>query len=171
MRWPLRVLLIVGVVASIATSQVEGWSQPKQADISPFTLNDQASEIRYLIHTELRGPGPYEGLRGSVQVNVYMTAPIPSMPVMVELHGITHPELQTDTGNALVKGSATGMNVSVDAWLECVTDPCVEDFELIIRRTTTEPVEISGTMFVLTQGDDPDLPEGTEVNMTVMGPL
>lgn len=166
MRRLVRTLL----AASIAACELQSWSEPKQAEIAPFTLNDQATEIRYLIHNELHGPGPFSNLLGAVQVNVYMTAPLPSMPAVVELHGITHPELQTDTGVARAKGSSSGMNVSVDAWLACSGDPCVEDFELLIRRATPDPVEISGSIVVLTEGDDKK-PPGTEVTMTVTGPL
>jgi len=166
----VRILLVAGVVASIATQQQSGWSIPNHYDVAAFTLSDQATEIHYLIHAELHGAGPFDGLLGSVQATIFMTPPAQVNGVTLELHGITHPDLQNDTGVAILKGSTNGSNLYVDAWLDCTTDPCVEDFELVIRRATVDPVEISGTIWLLTEGDADAPPEGTDVTMTVTGP-
>src|SRR5262245_28294420 len=93
MKWRRRGLVIAGLVASTASSQVPGWELwSDDASIAPTTLTAQVPSVRYLVHAELRGPGPFEGLDGWVAARLNV-APSQSTPVTtIEIRSITRPD-------------------------------------------------------------------------------
>ena len=168
-----RLLIPIAALASIATQQATGWDDNVQLDIGAFALDQQLPSVRYAIHSELYGAGPSDaGFESRMHVNVYVS-PAPSLPVTYEVRGLTHPE-QTASGTAEIFDSHTGGGTTIiSTFLECTTDPCAEDFELVINidPAETRALTISGYIIVHAEGSAEMTPPGTDVIATLTGPL
>lgn len=167
-----KLLIAVGALASIATQQASGWDDYQAHDLGSYALDRQLPSVRYTLHNELVGPGPFEGLDGLLQIDIYVT-PAPTLPVKVEVRGITHPEDQSAIGMASIFDSHMPRTLNIPAWLACTTDPCAEDFEIIITLDPAETasVTVSGHISVSASGSADDVPAGTDVTSILTGPL
>jgi hypothetical protein len=174
MKWKIRGLLVVGCFAAIASSQIPAW---ELHDAKPFTtakLDSQTTSLRYLVHAELRGPGPFEGLDGWVAARVDATPAQPTPITTIEIRSLTHPDVMPTT--EMIPGTVSHTDVYLDAWLACTTDPCAEDYEVIISRDPTAelpPLDVTGEIEAYAGGppETKTMPENSEVVVTVTGPL
>ena len=167
-------LIVVGALASIATEGAEGWYAWTGAAMAMATLDDTTPQVRYLVHAELHGPGPYQGLYGWIEAQISATPVQTSNVVSIEIRSLTHPDQIPTTGGVY----ATRMIASVylQAWLACDVDPCVEDFEVTIKRDpglVLPPITITGTATSQLNGpsDQKEAPPGTSIDLTVTGPM
>jgi hypothetical protein len=171
------VLIAAGAAASIATSKVDnGWGTSTQADITASAIDNQTTSVKYLVHAELQGPGPYVALDGTLTAFVYVkqrTVPTGVAAATIELRSLTHPDIAPVTIDVGLD-SPDVHEVEIPAWLLCSGDPCAEDYELEIRRRdpidTLPTTDISG--WVLSVAKDPDAksnitPSGTNLVVTV----
>jgi hypothetical protein len=168
-RGPTCALIIGGALASIATSKISGWARSEQQDLQPLVLDNATTSVRYRLHAELHGPDPFEGLDGNIETFVYVKARAPSGAIAtIELHSLTHPDIAPTIADVTVT-SPEFHYVAIDAWLACETDPCSEDFELIVHRDATADlpaIEISGWVEAYAQGTPAQIPAGTSVVIT-----
>lgn len=160
-----RMWLLLPIIASIATSRVF-WDLPAEQAFAPATLDDATPSARYIIHTEVRGSGKYEDLYGDMTITINSTVP----GVMYALTDLTPPEDQSTTGTLSV---TAGNAVSLSPWSDCSQPPCSEDFELVLTRAAgeIEPVQITGSASVIAHAGGTEPPAGTEVFVTIEGPL
>jgi hypothetical protein len=171
------VLIAAGAAASIATSKIEqGWGTSEQVDVTASVIDNQTVSVTYLVHAELRGPGPYITLGGTLGAYVYVkqrTVPTGVAAATIELRSLTHPDVTPVTIDVGLD-SPDIHYVEIPAWLACDGDPCAEDFELQIRRRdpadTLPTTDISG--WVLSIADDSQAkqntpPPGTVLDVTV----
>jgi len=162
-------LIIGGALASIATSKISGWSLSEQQVLQPLALDNATTSVRYLVHAELHGPEPFDGLDGRIEAFVYVKARAPSgATATIELHSLTHPGIAPAIADVTVT-SPDVHYVPIDAWLACETDPCSEDFELIVHRDATADlpaIEISGWVQAFAQGTPTEIPAGTSLVIT-----
>ncbi len=162
-----KLLLCTGIFASIATSAPKRWRLDDNFELPVATLDQQTPRAHYLLHTELRGPGPFDGLGGSVLVQIgfgLRTQPSAPFAVTLDLRSLTHPE-ETEVVPVTV-AQTTSTVVGLEAWLGCTGDPCVEDFELFVSRPAGADVpiiDLTGVVTVDANGDERDLPPGTSL--------
>lgn len=165
------VLIAAGVFASIATSQVPpAWSLSKQQDLTPSVIDSQTPVARYRVHAELHGPEPFAGLDGVLEAYLYVQARTASSgTATIELDPLTHPDVMP--ASATVRVDSTLSNyIAIDAWLACQTDPCSEDFELVVRRDPTAnlpPIDVHGYVLTMAWGSQSPMPQGTSIDVTV----
>jgi hypothetical protein len=167
MNKPVAVI-IAGALASIATSQVPpDWTLSDVKDLPAAGIDDAHPSVRYRIRAERSGS--FNGTEsGTTEVGVRLDTTA-TVDVTAELRSSTHPDIAPSTVTA--PASSFNFHVSLAAWLECAADPCVEEFELTIRRgaAMAEVIGVSGSVASNVAG------EGTEpvgaVTVTVMGPI
>jgi hypothetical protein len=175
MKWKTRGLLIGGVLASIATSQIPSWELwSNDAPITSTTLDNANPARTYLVHAELRGPGPFEGLEGWVAAHLDVSPEQSTELITIEIRSITHPDQMPTT--SMVPANVTHDDVYLDAWLDCPADPCAEDYEVTIRRDPAldlPPLQVTGYMQAYAGGppESKEQPQNSEVVVTVTGPL
>jgi hypothetical protein len=168
MKWRHRALVIVGSVAVIATSQMPAWELwSNEAPIAQVTLDNQTPQVRYAVHAELRGPGPFEGLDGWVAVHLDLSQP--TAITTIEIRSITHPDVMPTTTPA-------DTEAFMDAWLDCSSDPCAEDFEIAIRREPSAneiPLQVTGYIHAYANSSTgaTETPKNSEIVVSVTGPL
>jgi hypothetical protein len=165
-------LIAAGVFASIATSQLPpGWSLSAEKDLTPSVIANQTSEARYLIHGELHGPEPFAGLNGVLEANVYVLARTPSSgTATIEIHSLTHPDVIPTSTTVRINNTLPNYVSTPHAWLACETDPCSDDFELVVRRDPTadlSPIDVHGQVVIMAAGSQDPMPAGTSVDITV----
>ncbi|HET7501897.1 MAG TPA: hypothetical protein VFK02_12860 [Kofleriaceae bacterium] len=164
-------VIAVGGFASIATSKVSGWSMSANRNLPPLVLNSQTSLGRYLIHTELHGPEPFDGLDGTLEVNVVVRArEMSSARANIEVHSLTHPDEAPTT-------MTTGVNdtfshyLAIQSFLACTTDPCSEDYEVVVQCEPADSlpqIDVRGDISSFVTGMPQQAPPGTAVDATVM---
>lgn len=164
-------LIAVGGFASIATSRPSGWSMSANGNLPPLVLDGQTSVARYLIHTELHGPEPFDGLDGTLEVNVVVRARVmSSASATIEVHSLTHPDEAPTT-------MTTGVNdtfshyLAIQSFLACTTDPCSEDYEVVVQckpAAGLPQIDVSGNISSFVTGMPQQAPPGTAVGATVM---
>src|ERR1043165_8657674 len=93
MNWRVRGLLVIGSLSVIATSRLPDWQLTSNDVPIDGTLDSQTTELHYMVHAELRGPGPFEGLDGWVAARLDVSPPQAVSATTVELYSITHPDL------------------------------------------------------------------------------
>ena len=175
MTWPTRGLIVVGALAVIASAQIPAWELPSNdAAIAPATLTNETPTLRYAVHAELRGPGPFEGLDGWVAARLDVSPAQPTAVTTIEIRSLTHPDVMPTM--VMVPGTVAHSEAFMDAWLECVGDPCVEDFEVTIWRDPNldiPPLEVTGYVDALAHGPNEakTMPHDSEVVVSVEGPL
>jgi len=164
-------LIAVGAFASIATSKISGWSMSANQNLPPLVLDSQTPVARYLIHTELHGPEPFDGLDGTLEVNVFVRARVTSSAsATIEVHSLTHPDEAPTT-------MTTGVNdtfshyLAIQSFLACTTDPCSEDYEVVVQcepAASLPQIDVSGDISSFVTGMPQQAPPGTAVDATVM---
>jgi hypothetical protein len=174
MKWRIRGLLIVGVLASVATSSVPDWElTSNDATYTSVTLTSEVPTAKYLIHAELRGPGPFPGIDGWVAARMNVAPAQSYAATTIEIRSLTHPEVMPVS--SMVPANVTRNDVFMDAWLDCPGDPCAEDFEVTISRdpAATEPFTVTGYTDAYANGDtdSKETPVNSEIVVTVTGPL
>ena len=172
MKWLIRGVIVVGSLAAIATSRLPAWElYSNDAPITSGTLDTQTAELHYMVHAELRGPGPFEGLDGWVAARLDVS-PSQDNSVTIEIRSITHPDVMPSSQQVPVSHA----DVFMDAWLDCKADPCAEDFEVVIRRNAVlnpPPLQVTGYIqaFAGSNSDSTKEPQNSEVVVSVTGPL
>jgi len=174
MKWLIRMLIVLAALAAIASSQIPNWELHASEPMASATLDSQTTSLRYLVHAELRGPGPFEDLNGYVAARVDARPSQPTPITTIEIRSLTHPDEMPTT--EMVPATVSHADVYLDAWLACTTDPCAEDYEVIISRDPTlelPPLDITGEIEAWAGGltDTKTMPENSEVVVTVTGPL
>jgi len=172
-NWRIRILLAVGSLAVIATSQLPAWELHSNDVPLTATLDSQTPELHYIVHAELRGPGPFVGLDGWVAVRLDVSPAQSISATTVEIHSLTHPDLMPTV--TPVPATVTHSDSFIDAWLECSTDPCAEDFEVVIKRDASAnppPLEVTGYIeaYAGSSTDSKETPHDSEVVVSVTGP-
>lgn len=162
-----RALIGAAALAAIA-SQPPSWYLNQHAEIPPATLDDQTRTVRYIIHNELRGAGPFKYLDGNMTIS-FAFSPMPSAGIAFTMNGLTHPDRQSSSGTLTGAGNDYQY---LSVWLDC-TAACNEDFEIVLTRQfgETEAVQITGTVDIDANGDGDEAPAGTEIVTTIEGPL
>lgn len=173
MKWLTRMLIVVAGLAAIASSQVPAWQLTDTEAMTPAKLDSTSTTLRYLVHAELRGPGPFEGLDGWVAARVDASPAQPTSITKIEIRSLTHPDEMT---MGMVPATVSHTDVFLDAWLACTTDPCAEDYEIIISRDPgldVPPLDVTGVIEAYAGGppEAKTMPENSEVVVTVTGPL
>jgi hypothetical protein len=176
MKWSIRGLLVVGSVAVIATTTLPAWELwSNDVSITTVTLDSQTSELHYMVHAELRGPGPFPDLDGWVAARLDVSPSQPTSASTIEIRSITHPDLMPTI--TPVPGTVTHADAFMDAWLDCTGDPCAEDFEIVITRNASvnpPPLQVSGYVQAYagsSKGESKEQPQDSEVVVSVTGPL
>jgi len=163
-------LIAVGAFASIATSKLSGWSMQADGDFPRVVLDSQSPTARYLIHTELHGPEPFQGLMGTLEVNVFVQARAPtSANATIEVRSLTHPDEMPNTMSTDVT-STFSHYVPIESFLDCTTDPCSEDYEVIVQcdpPVLLPVVDVSGNVRSFVTGQPTQTPPGTSIDVTV----
>jgi hypothetical protein len=162
-------LITVGAFASIATSQVSGWSMSAPGTIPPLVLDNQTPVARYLIHTELHGPEPFEGLDGTLEVNVFVKLFVVNASATIEVHSLTHPDQMPTTVTTDVT-STFSHYLPIESFLECTTDPCSEDYEVVVQcdaAAILPQIDVSGNVSSFVTGKPAQAPPGTSIDVTV----
>jgi len=173
MRWLPKVLLAVGLVASVDDEPATNDLQPT-AELPAGVLDDQTPALRYLVHIELQKPVDSE----SGELTPYVTIqsridPSAIYYVTLEFKSLTDPDHYTTIGQANVNPTAqvaaTGPQTT---WGMCSTDPCVEDYELTIRRPAAPGlvVDLGGHVDLTTYGASQATPQTAQA-ITIMGPM
>ncbi len=175
-RWFPRIVLVVAGIASMATSQApNNWGVVDRELLPAGVINPPAASIKYLIHAELQGPGPYQFLDGiaSVQVDIDPRTPPASMIVVrARMTSLTHPELppveETVTFN---DDGKHGIWIPFPVWASCTVDPCVEDYQLeIIPEAIPNPpiYDITGQIEIDANDEGSSVPpKGTQITLTI----
>ena len=177
MKWRTRGLLVVGSLAVIATSTIPAWELwSNDAPITTVTLDSQTPEAHYMVHAELRGPGPFEGLDGWVSARFDVSPAQTVASSTIEIRSITHPDVMPTI--TPVPGTVTHDDAFMDAWLDCAAgvDPCAEDYEVIVRRDATvnpPPLQVTGYIqaYAGSSTKSKETPQNSEVVVSVTGPL
>lgn len=177
---PVRLLLVIGVAASIATTSV-AWDLKENAEGTPAVLDAQMASARYRIHAELQGPGPFDKVGGSVWIMLRATAR--SMPAAdayldVDVRSLTVPDEPAHQYRIAASAAPNGTPTSdsFPAWVNCATDPCVEDLEVTISRDPLADlplvdVVVSAEVEAYATDETQQPPPGTTLAITVDGPL
>jgi hypothetical protein len=169
------ILLAGGAIASIATSQVPpGWGIGTNQALDPAVIDDTTPTVRYQVHVELHGAEPITGLDGMVETDVSFAARDGSTPSgSIELSSLTNdvPPATINYGDVdPTTARERGISASLDAWLACTSDPCSEDFELVVHRdpgANLPALDIGGTVYASAGGTDKVQPPNTSVVLTV----
>ena len=169
MKWLTRLLIVLAGLAAIASSQSPAWQLTDSEVLAPTKLDNTSTTLRYLVHAELRGPGPFEGLDGWVAARIDASPAQPTAITKVEIRSLTHPD---EMVAQMVPATVGHTDVFLDAWLACTTDPCAEDYEIIISREPgldLPPLDITGEIEAFAGGpsDAKTMPENSEVVITV----
>lgn len=155
----------------MATSYT-GWRRNAVQDLTPAVLDQQKPTVRYLVHAELHGPAPFEGLDGELRAIVAIAPRLPpptAASATIELHSLTHPEIAAATAPAPLTNLG-GESLVLDAFLTCERDPCSEDFELVIHRDPLADLpllDISGHVEAYAQGTTKHAPDDRSVTVEV----
>jgi len=175
-RWFPRIVLVVGGLASIATSQApNNWSVVDRELIPAGVINPQTASIKYPIRAELQGPGPYQYLDGVVSVLVDIdprTAPASMIEVRARMTSLTHPELPPEEQSVSFNDDGKhGIYVTFPAWTSCTVDPCIEDYQLeIIPGAIANPpiYDVTGTIDIDARDEGSMTPpQGTQITLTI----
>jgi hypothetical protein len=172
-----KLLIVAGALAAIATGTQGGWELDEKQDLVMATIDAQTPSARYLIHAELHGPDRFDadGFAGAfVSVLAHTPSPSPVAEASIEIRSLTRPEQMPALAHVRVTDTQLH-HVYLPAWLECATDPCSEDFELTIKKRdplVDAPVlDVSGWAQASADGTHSDLPPGTNLVITVTGPV
>jgi len=166
-RWIVRGLIVVGALASLGTEQAPGWYVTTEQPIH-VSLDATASTVKYLVHVELRG-GPFETLDGYVAARIDISPSQASATPNIAISSLTHPDEMISVSS--VPQGYTHDDVFIDAWLACESFPCAEDYEVTITGGGTQ-IAVDGVIQAHAGGGPgEDQPAGTEVLVTVTGPM
>jgi hypothetical protein len=170
-------VLVVGGLASIATSRIAQEWTLNDEQLLPAGVIDQTDSITYPIRVEIRGPGPFTSLNGLAQATVQIdarSAPTTSTAVTVRLRSTTHPEIPVDEESILFDSdSVHEIVVAFPSWNGCQNDACAENFELeVMRLETPTPTiyDITGSIEIDANGSGETPPDGTSLTVTIGPP-
>ena len=165
-------LIALGALASIA-DEPGTWVIPSEQALPAGTLDDQHTELRYLVHVEwINGP---TGIFGEAHIRLDATGQTqPPQPLNVTIFAtnLADPTVTHSAVAPIEVGNTTSATVDVDGWRECHTMPCSEDYELRIARpgVTGMVVDVGGLFVLSTSGSNPE-PKDAQAIITVMGPM
>jgi len=167
----VRVVLVAGALASIATSKApEQWSESKDQPIT-LRMDPSTASKSFAIIAELNGPGPFIGLEGLAQVHVTFSGdPSPNGNIKVTLRSLTDPNLPSEVSIGDILDGQSDFYLDLPAWTTCNSDPCDSAFELLFERDISiagPPVDIAATIFLDAAGDGWPTPDGTELVLSV----
>lgn len=170
----VRGVLVVGALASVATSQApERWGESKDQSIA-FQMDGATASKTYAIVGELRGPGPFVALEGLAQVYVrFSGAPSPNGNIKVTLRSLTDPNLMPDISVGDIVAGQSNFYLDLPAWTTCTEPPCDSAFELVFERDIAMGgpiVDVAVTIYLDAAGDGYPTPRGTELVLSVTGP-
>lgn len=169
--------LCAAVVASVATTAVN-WNLQQDQPIPMGTLSNQTPELHYMVHGELRGPGPFKEIHGLLLGDVVFAPqawPAPDITLTIRLTSLTHPDQPPIEHVVPFVSSQFGAHQAsdsfdFDAWQGCSVGPCSEDFELTITRDAAldiPAIDASGSIRLDVYGTENNAPAGTELAVEV----
>jgi hypothetical protein len=168
-------LLVIGAVASIATSTVPtGWILQRTGSMPSTRFTATEHEKRFQITVELVGGELPTG--GALEAGVrYMRpdSPMGNVPLHVTLvQGTT---VLNDFIAATTEGVPPNqIGTSTELWLTCEAVPCTETYEMRLARTDGSTVEFAlegGITATAVGGDEHKVvpvPEGTDILITAV---
>jgi hypothetical protein len=171
MRKLTCLLIVAGAFASIATSQVPpAWTLSQRGDLTAAVIDNQTPSVRFLVHTELHGAEPIPTLDGVLEANVLVSAQtMATGSATIELHSLTHPDVMPVTHTVGLNNKFSDY-LSLDQWLACDVDPCIEEFEIVVQRDASAdlpPLDVSGYVQTMAWGKQGPMPAGAALDVTV----
>ncbi|HSD86575.1 MAG TPA: hypothetical protein VLB44_03640 [Kofleriaceae bacterium] len=164
-------------MASVATTAVN-WRFQQDQPLPAGTLSNQTPELHYMVHGELRGPGPFKTISGLLLGDVVFAPqawPAPDITLRIRLTSLTHPDQPPIEHVVTFLSSQFGAHQASDsfdfeAWQGCTTGPCSEDFELTIARDAAldiPAIDATGSVRLDVYGTENNAPAGTELAVEV----
>ena len=170
MKVKTRILIIAGALAAIA-DQPATWDVASMQLLPTGTLDDQHTELRYIVHVDWHGPIAHNG-HAQIQLDVDGQTPTPQ-PVNVTLYAtnLADPSITQSAAAPIVVGSTTHANVDLDSWYDCTSNPCSEDYELRVTRAGVQGlvVKVGGVFTLDTEGTGAQ-PTDAYADIIVTGP-
>lgn len=170
MRFVPCLLIAAGAFASIATSKAPpAWTLSQEQDLTAAVIDTTTPAARYHVHVELHGPEPFVGLEGTLEAEIAVTArTTSSATATIEIDSLTHPDVMPAKTSAGLNSTMTNY-LATDILLACESDPCVEDYELVVEPETTDvpTIDVTGNVVVLASGEQGPMPAGTALDITV----
>jgi hypothetical protein len=175
-----RLLIGIGVVASVATTSV-AWRIQQDASGTPIAFDGQVTSVRYLVHAELQGTGPFTNVAGDIELTVGVkarTQPVDAQTASVEIHWLTHPDEAPLQYPVSILATPNGGEISDDfpVWDACTSPPCIEELEIVVSRdpsitTPIADVSVDARAEAYSTNESKNPPAGTRVVISVEGPL
>lgn len=179
-RWFVRLVLVVAVLASIATSAPLRWTLLDSVPIEELTLDDAAPTRTFAIHGSLTSQDAlYVGqevarLHVELQTRNEANARAAEVIVTFTLNAEVVESKQQVVG--VLPGIMTSVDLELPAWVDCDAAPCSQDYTVTLQRRALvdDPrVDISGQIEIEATGDDSDSPPpgvALELDITDLGP-
>jgi hypothetical protein len=171
-RFWQRIAIAVAAAASVATSQLpEGWNVSGGGTFEATLLDAQHTQVKYAIHAEVSGPGPYTDLAGLItatvraqQLGMFDNA----IQLRITLRSTTNPEVEAGIAELTLPNITPELGANLFAWTHCTTPPCAEDFEVIVETigTGAPALDLTGGVRVDANGENYDLEATTQVTVT-----
>lgn len=172
-----KLILVAGVLASIATSQAT-WLVTGEDAKSAVAVAASTTSVRFAITIELTGPAAtgndtYGNVDATVEITTSSTPPGDYLP-RVTLKSVSYPdEMPMEVTATLNADGVLRAFPTEPAWLYCETIPCIEQFELTVQLPASPAIVQTVGAFITASagGSQPEVPDGTRVNVTIEGPL
>ena len=170
-RFWQRMAIAVAAAASIATSQLpEGWSVVGSAMLDASLLDAQRAQVKYAIHAEVTGPGPYTDLSGFITVRVkaqQLGMFDNAISLRLTLRSTTNVELAPAIEELTLPNITPELGTDMLAWSHCATPPCVEDFELTVETigSGAPALDVTGDVNIDASGQNNDVEGTTQITV------
>jgi hypothetical protein len=165
-----RILIVIGALAAIA-DEPGMWDIPADQGLPAGTLDDQHTELHYLVHVEWHGDTNISGYASATLEVTGRTATAQPYNVMMYGTNLAEPDVTRATAAPIIVGETTSADVDLAAWHDCASDPCSADYELVLARPAVPGmiVDVGGSFHIDIEGTG-EQPTGTQVSITVTTP-